>query len=50
VVKLAQAQIKELAESYQPDIFWFDGTWAQMGNWTKDDAWHNSTGFGEEPA
>jgi alpha-L-fucosidase len=38
VVKLAQAQIKELAESYQPDIFWFDGTWDMMGNWTEDDA------------
>jgi alpha-L-fucosidase len=38
VVKLAQAQIKELAEAYQPDIFWFDGTWDKMGNWTKDDA------------
>lgn len=38
VVKLAEAQIKELAENYQPDIFWFDGTWDDMGNWTKEDA------------
>jgi alpha-L-fucosidase len=38
VVKLAQAQIKELAEWYQPDIFWFDGTWSKMGIWTEADA------------
>jgi alpha-L-fucosidase len=37
VVKLAQAQIKELAEWYQPDIFWFDGTWSKMGTWTEAD-------------
>lgn len=37
VVKLAQAQIKELAEWYQPDIFWFDGTWEKMGIWTEAD-------------
>jgi alpha-L-fucosidase len=38
VVKLAKAQIKELAENYQPDIFWFDGTWDKMGQWTEADA------------
>lgn len=38
VVKLAKAQIKELAENYQPDIFWFDGTWDKMGVWTEADA------------
>ena len=38
VVALAQAQIKELAEWYQPDILWFDGTWDKMGQWTEDDA------------
>lgn len=38
VVALAQAQIKELAEWYQPDILWFDGTWDKMGRWTDDDA------------
>jgi alpha-L-fucosidase len=38
VVKLAKAQIKELAEDYQPDIFWFDGTWDKMGVWTEADA------------
>lgn len=37
VVRLAQAQIKELAEWYQPDIFWFDGTWNKMGTWTEAD-------------
>lgn len=37
VVKIAQAQIKELAEWYQPDIFWFDGTWNKMGSWTEAD-------------
>lgn len=38
VVALAQAQIKELAEWYKPDIFWFDGTWDKMGLWTEEDA------------
>jgi alpha-L-fucosidase len=38
VVKLAKAQIKELAENYQPDIFWFDGTWDKMGQWTEAEA------------
>lgn len=38
VVALAQAQIKELAEWYQPDILWFDGTWDKMGQWTDADA------------
>jgi alpha-L-fucosidase len=38
VVKLAKAQIKELAENYQPDIFWFDGTWDKMGVWSEADA------------
>lgn len=38
VVALAQAQIKELAEWYRPDILWFDGTWDKMGQWTDDDA------------
>lgn len=38
VVALAQAQIKELSEWYQPDILWFDGTWDKMGQWTDDDA------------
>lgn len=37
VVRLAQAQIKELAEWYKPDIFWFDGTWDKMGTWTEAD-------------
>ena len=37
VVRLAQAQIKELAENYRPDIFWFDGTWDKMGTWTEAD-------------
>jgi len=37
VVRLAQAQIKELAERYRPDIFWFDGTWDKMGTWTEAD-------------
>jgi alpha-L-fucosidase len=38
VVALAQAQIKELAEWYRPDILWFDGTWNKMGTWTAGDA------------
>jgi alpha-L-fucosidase len=38
IAALARAQIKELAEWYQPDIFWFDGTWYKMGRWTNDDA------------
>ncbi|TAE91919.1 MAG: hypothetical protein EAZ81_04590 [Verrucomicrobia bacterium] len=38
IAKLAKAQIRELAEWYQPDIFWFDGTWYMMGNWTDEDA------------
>jgi alpha-L-fucosidase len=38
VVALAQAQIKELAEWYKPDILWFDGTWDKMGQWTENDA------------
>lgn len=38
VVALAQAQIKELAEWYKPDILWFDGTWDKMGTWSDDDA------------
>ena len=37
VVRLAQAQIKELAETYQPDILWLDGTWDKMGTWTEAD-------------
>jgi alpha-L-fucosidase len=37
VVRLAEAQIKELAEWYKPDIFWFDGTWDKMGTWTEAD-------------
>ncbi len=38
VVALAQAQLKELAETYKPDIFWLDGTWYKMGQWTPEDA------------
>lgn len=38
VVALAQAQIKELADWYKPDILWFDGTWDKMGQWTDNDA------------
>lgn len=38
VVKMAEAQIKELAEWYQPDILWFDGTWNAMGDWSEGDA------------
>lgn len=38
IAALAKAQIKELAEWYQPDIFWFDGTWYMMGTWTETDA------------
>lgn len=38
VVKLAKAQIRELAEWYKPDILWFDGTWEKMGTWTDKDA------------
>lgn len=34
----AKAQIKELAERYKPDIFWFDGTWDKMGQWSDNDA------------
>jgi alpha-L-fucosidase len=40
IVALAQAQIKELAEWYKPDILWFDGTWDKMGIWTDEDARH----------
>ena len=38
VVALAKAQIKEIAEWYRPDIFWFDGTWDRLGVWTQEDA------------
>ena len=38
IAALAKAQIKELAEWYKPDIFWFDGTWCMMGKWTDADA------------
>lgn len=38
IAALAQAQIKELAEWYQPDILWFDGTWYKMGEWSAADA------------
>lgn len=38
VVRLAKAQLKEIAEWYQPDIFWLDGTWFKMGTWTEADA------------
>ena len=38
IAALAKAQIKELAEWYKPDIFWFDGTWYMMGKWTDTDA------------
>jgi alpha-L-fucosidase len=38
IAALAKAQIRELAEWYKPDIFWFDGTWDQMGKWTEADA------------
>lgn len=38
IAALAKAQIKELAEWYRPDIFWFDGTWHMMGKWTDADA------------
>ena len=38
VVAVAQAQIKELAEWYHPDILWFDGTWDKMGQWSETDA------------
>lgn len=38
IAALAKAQIKELAEWYKPDIFWFDGTWHMMGKWTDADA------------
>jgi alpha-L-fucosidase len=38
IAALAKAQIKELAEWYQPDILWFDGTWYMMGKWTDADA------------
>ncbi len=38
IAEHAKVQIKELAEWYQPDILWFDGTWYMMGNWTDADA------------
>lgn len=38
VVRNSQAQIAELAEWYAPDIFWFDGTWDAMGEWSEADA------------
>lgn len=38
IAALAKAQIKELSEWYQPDIFWFDGTWYMMGKWSEADA------------
>jgi len=38
IAALAKAQIRELSEWYKPDIFWFDGTWDQMGKWTEADA------------
>jgi len=38
IAALAKVQIKELAEWYRPDIFWFDGTWYMMGKWTDEDA------------
>ncbi|TAE77157.1 MAG: hypothetical protein EAZ65_01630 [Verrucomicrobia bacterium] len=38
IAALAKKQIKELAEWYRPDIFWFDGTWHMMGKWTDADA------------
>lgn len=38
IAALAKEQIKELAEWYRPDIFWFDGTWHMMGKWTDADA------------
>jgi len=38
IAALAKAQIRELAEWYKPDIFWFDGTWDQIGKWTEADA------------
>jgi alpha-L-fucosidase len=38
IAALAKTQIRELAEWYKPDIFWFDGTWHKMGKWTDTDA------------
>jgi alpha-L-fucosidase len=43
IAALAKAQIKELAEWYRPDIFWFDGTWYMMGKWTEADARESET-------
>jgi len=38
IAALAKAQIRELAEWYKPDIFWFDAAWDKMGKWTETDA------------
>ncbi len=37
IAALAKAQIKEIVDGYQPDILWFDGSGAKMGEWSAAD-------------